>query len=101
MNEATLIKATHKNGNLTTDIDPVFWSKESFKLAIEKVYLNGELKGSVDKENALPVPENYGKESKKVGEHQVALVGNSGHSCPTVGGIGRGLLRAYQLSNRG
>ena len=49
LNEATLIKATHKNDNLTTDLDPVSWSKESFKLAREKVYLNGELKGSVDK----------------------------------------------------
>jgi len=37
--------------------------------------LNGELKGSIDKENALPVPENYGTESKKVGEQQMALAG--------------------------
>ena len=41
----------------------------------EKVYLNGELEGSVNKENAPPVPEKYGKESKKVGEQQVALAG--------------------------
>ena len=39
------------------------------------MYLNGALEGSVDKENALPVPENYGKESKKIGEQQIALAG--------------------------
>jgi len=75
LNEATLIKAAQKKDDLTTDLNPVSWSKESFKLAREKVYLNGVLKGSVDKENALPVPEDYGKESKRVGEQQVALAG--------------------------
>jgi len=75
LNEAKLIKKTHEKNNLSTELDPVSWSKESFKLAREMVYLNGELKGSADKENALPVPENYGKESKKVGEQQVALAG--------------------------
>jgi len=55
--------------------DAVSWSKESFKLAREKVYLNGELNGSTSKENALPVPEDYGKESKRVGEQQVSLAG--------------------------
>jgi len=39
------------------------------------VYLNGELNGSTSKENALPVPEDYGKESKRVGEQQVSLAG--------------------------
>jgi len=75
LNEVTLIKAAQKMDNLTTDLNPVSWSKESFKLAREKVYLNGQLNGSVDKEKAQQVPENYGKESKKVGEQQVALAG--------------------------
>ena len=76
LNEVTLIKTNHKKDNLTNDLNPVSWSQESFKLAREMVYLNGELKGSSDKENALPVPENYGKESKKVSEQQVAFSGN-------------------------
>jgi len=75
LNEVTVIKATYKKDKSATDLDPVSWSKESFKLAREKVYLDGELQGSIEKENALPVPENYGKESKKVGEQQVALAG--------------------------
>lgn len=75
LNETTLIKTTYKKNNLTTDLDPVSWSKESFKLAIEKVYLNGALKGSAEKENLLPVPENYGNESKQVGEQQGVLAG--------------------------
>ena len=75
LNEVTLIKATHKKDELTTSLNPVSWSRESFKLSREKVYLNGELNGSISKENALPVPENYGKESKKDGEQQVALAG--------------------------
>jgi len=75
INEATLIKKAYKKDNLATKLNPVFWSQESFKLAREKVYLDGELQGSIEKENAPPVPENYGKESKKVGEQQVALAG--------------------------
>jgi len=75
LNEVTVITATYKKDRSSIVLDPVVWSKESFKLAIEKVYLNGALKGSSDKENALSVPENYGKESKKVGEQQVALAG--------------------------
>ncbi len=75
LNEVTLITATYKKDKSSTVLDPVAWSKESFKLARETVYLNGVLKGNVDKENALPVPENYGKESRKVGEQQVALAG--------------------------
>ena len=35
--------------------------------------LNGELKGEADKENAQSVPENYGKESKTVGEEQIKI----------------------------
>jgi len=77
LNEASLIKANHPyTSELTTGLEPVSWSKESFKLARETVYLNGELIGSVDKENVFPVPENYGYDSKKVGESQVSLAGH-------------------------
>ncbi len=76
LNEVSLIKADHPyTSEPTTDLDPVSWSQESFKLARMKVYLDGELQGSSDNENALSVPENYGMESKKVGEQQVALAG--------------------------
>ena len=75
LNEVTVITATNKKDRSSTVLDPVAWSKESFKLSSEKVYLNGELKGSVDKENALPVPDNYGRDSKIVGEQQVVLSG--------------------------
>ena len=74
-NEVSVIKSTYQKDQTATVLDPVTWSLESCKLAKEKVYLNGALKGSVDKQNALPIPENYGKESKKVGEQQVALSG--------------------------
>ena len=76
LNEVTLIKATYKKDRLSTNLNPVSWSKESFKLAREKVYLNGELKGSNEKEDAMPVPDNYGQDSKKVGEQQVSLAGH-------------------------
>ena len=76
LNEVTLTKTTNKKDDLTTDLDPVSWSNESFKLAREKVYLNGKLKGSNSKENALPVPDNYGGDSKKVGQSQVSLAGH-------------------------
>ncbi len=75
LNEANLIKSTDTKGTPTVEMNPAIWSQESFKLARKKVYLDGELQGSSDKENALSVPENYGKESKKVGEQQVSLAG--------------------------
>ncbi len=76
LNEVTLIKSNYKKDSNANKLDPIIWSQESFNLAVEKVYLNGELKASAHKENALPVPENYGKESKQVGEQQVALAGH-------------------------
>lgn len=75
LNEVTLTKTTHKKDDLTTDLDPVSWSKESSKLARGNVYLNGKLKGSNNKENALQVPDHYGRDSQKVGEFQISLAG--------------------------
>ena len=75
LNEVKLIRSTYSKETTAVEMNTVLWSKESFKLAIEKVYLNGALNGSTSKENALPVPEDYGKESKRVGEQQVSLAG--------------------------
>ncbi len=71
----TIIKATYQKDESANVLDPVVWSKESFNLVREMVYLNGRLRGGVDKENALPVPENYGRESKTAGEQQISLSG--------------------------
>jgi len=39
------------------------------------VYLNGELRASTTKEDAPQLPENYGKESKMIGEQQAYIAG--------------------------
>lgn len=74
LNEVVLIKSTQKKDS-ALELDPVIWSLESFKLGREDVYLNGKLKGSSNKEEAPPVPDNYGKDSKKIGEKRIALAG--------------------------
>ena len=49
------------------------WNLASRFLAIEKVYLRGELKGSTSTENAPTLPEGYTKAAKAVAERQAAL----------------------------
>jgi hypothetical protein len=71
----TLLKSSLQPGSQSSELNPKDWSHESFKLAREKVYLSGELKGGSDKESAQLVPEDYGKESRKVGEERVVLAG--------------------------
>jgi hypothetical protein len=51
------------------------WSLEGRKLAIERAYLNGHLKGSTVADNAPPMPAEYAKEAKTVAERQAALAG--------------------------
>jgi hypothetical protein len=51
------------------------WSLEGRDLAVEKVYLRGELKGAAIPEEAPPLPEGYTKEAKVVAERQAALAG--------------------------
>jgi hypothetical protein len=48
---------------------------ESRILAIEKAYLNGQLKGSEDEDHAPTLPEGYAKAAKAVAERQAALAG--------------------------
>jgi hypothetical protein len=54
---------------------PKDWSLESRGVAIEKVYLHGELKGGTSKETAQELPDGYTKAAKVVAEKQAALAG--------------------------
>ena len=59
----------------TDDSLPHDWSLESFKIAREKVYLDGKLKGGTDKGDAQQVPNNYGSISRTVAEQRVVAAG--------------------------
>ena len=54
---------------------PKEWSLESRSIAIEKAYLNGELKGGTSKDTVEELPEGYTKAAKAVAEKQAALAG--------------------------
>jgi hypothetical protein len=54
---------------------PKGWSLEGRSLAIEKVYLHGELKGSASEDTAPSLPEGYTKTAKAVADKQAALAG--------------------------
>jgi hypothetical protein len=60
---------------LKTHHIPKQWSLESRILAIEKAYLNGQLKGGRDEDHAPALPEGYVKAAKSVAERQGALAG--------------------------
>jgi len=60
---------------LTAHTTPKEWSLESRELAIEKGYLNGELKGSTNRDEAPSLPADYTKNAKAVAERQGALAG--------------------------
>ena len=54
---------------------PLKWSLESRKLAIQRAYDYGKLLGSINTENAPPLPDEYAKTAKAAAEHQAALAG--------------------------
>ena len=54
---------------------PKEWGLESRAVAIEKVYLRGQLKGSTRAESAPELPVGYTKAAKAVAERQAALAG--------------------------
>ena len=54
---------------------PKAWSLDSRTLALEKAYLNGNLKGGTTAESALPLPADYTKTAKAVAERQAVLAG--------------------------
>jgi hypothetical protein len=60
---------------LTDDTTPLNWSLASRKLAIDKGYLNGQLKGSKDENSAPPLPAGYLTAAKACAERQGALAG--------------------------
>jgi hypothetical protein len=75
LNEVVLLKSEVQPTVESSECDPTAWSLESFKLAREKVYLDGKLKGGATKKEAAPLPDDYGMESRKVGEKRIALAG--------------------------
>ena len=60
---------------LLKDKTAVAWSKESRALAIESGYLRGKLAGSMEREDAPALPEDYTKNMKQVAEKRAALAG--------------------------
>jgi hypothetical protein len=60
---------------ITKDKDAKSWSLEGRELAINKVYLHGELNGSTSSDSAPALPEGYTKAAKAVAEQQAALAG--------------------------
>jgi hypothetical protein len=59
----------------TTPADFANWVQESFQLAKSKVYLDGQLITSPNKDDAPVVSSDYIKEAKSVGETRVTLAG--------------------------
>jgi hypothetical protein len=78
LNNATVIQSEHPRKSLpelNKANTPKEWSLESRGIAVEKAYLNGELKGGTSKETAQELPEGYTKAAKVVAEKQAALAG--------------------------
>ncbi len=77
-NEAREIEMKYTRKSLTELIEhatPKEWSLEGRRLAIDKGYLHGELKGSTSEETAFPLPDGYVATAKAVAERRVALAG--------------------------
>ncbi|SPE60096.1 conserved exported hypothetical protein [Verrucomicrobia bacterium] len=76
LNYAIHIEAEHPRKSLPElkkAKTPKAWSLESRALAVEKAYLNGELKGGASRETAVDLPEGYTKAAKAVADRQAAL----------------------------
>jgi hypothetical protein len=54
---------------------PKEWSLESRAVAIDVVYLRGQLKGSISPETTPALPADYTRTAKTVAERQAALAG--------------------------
>jgi hypothetical protein len=77
-NYATAIYAAYPQTNLfelSKYKTPDSWSMESRAIAIEDVYLRGNLKGSKEAANAPPLPDDYTQKMKMIAERQAALAG--------------------------
>jgi hypothetical protein len=75
LNEATALHSKSFLNYENTTTDPAEWSLESFKIARQAVYLQGELRGSKDKAQAPLLPPDYGRNSKQIAEKCVVLAG--------------------------
>ncbi|GAA4461502.1 S1/P1 nuclease [Nibrella saemangeumensis] len=51
------------------------WAKDSFRLAVEKAYRNGTIRGSTDPNNGTLLPADYITTTEPVAERQAALAG--------------------------
>jgi len=77
-NYATRIVADNSRANLaelSKDLTPQSWSKESRAIAIENAYLHGNLHGGKTAATAIPLPEDYTRNLKMIAERQAALAG--------------------------
>lgn len=77
-NTATKIRADYQRSKLPELRETQFnnWAKlESFRIAKQKVYLNGKLSGSSDKNDGKPLPPNYAATAKPIAERQMSLAG--------------------------
>jgi hypothetical protein len=78
MNYAVEITAEHPRKSLpelARDRTARDWSLEGRYLAIEKVYMRGQLRGSASEDAAPALPEGYTKQAKAIAERQAALAG--------------------------
>ena len=75
LKEVVLLKSKVQPASQSSESDPTAWSLESYKLAREKVYLDGNLKGGTTKKEASPLPQDYGMECRKVSEKRIFLAG--------------------------
>lgn len=78
INYAAVIRAKYPRSSLqelTMHKIPAGWSIESRDLAIKFGYLNGYLKGSMERDDAPHLPADYTKNMKMIAERQAALAG--------------------------
>lgn len=76
-NRATELRATIRRSilkELATQEIPQ-WADESFKLAVQYAYRQGQIKGGPDKENGIPLPSDYTQQTKPIAERRVVLAG--------------------------
>src|SRR5213079_863919 len=74
LNEATRLHSMLIRKGIET-ADASVWAKEGWGLAVEYVYLRGDLTYSKSAESAPLVPEGYTKNLKLVAESRVAVAG--------------------------
>ncbi len=77
-NTATKIRTSYQRSKLPELKETKFnnWAKlESFRIAKQKVYLDGKLSGSSNKNDGKLLPQNYAASAKPIAERQMSLAG--------------------------